>query len=362
MKKLLSLMLLPLFAIMFFVGCNSDKTVADIKKSYSDLISSFVVDGENVFFSNDSNPKMLVIKYPSSIEFEMEIESPANADQKRIKGLYYQNKLLTNVFQFYVNNEETFYTKMPSANVDNDELNNLYNQISSLKSSLETFKPYYLNFTENVKNGTSNVMDFVITSYTYQLNKVIESSISFIDTFSQMYFKYCGVENNLYKASDIKSLVDKAYFDISNIVYLQNFKAFNKSVSGNGLCDMSKVVGANTDYNLIHLLDNRKDVSMEVLENLTTDSEKYAENIEKISQFVYNKDVFDQRVGMFEKTYNSLDVNQLSKYKFDTLSSMDYESYLNTLSVSNRSSVEFLDNFINDTFLSYVEKLNNIVE
>ena len=61
MRKILSLIFLPLVALCFLCGCGNDGEVENLKKAYNDMTSLYVVEGENIFFSDDTKPNTIVI-------------------------------------------------------------------------------------------------------------------------------------------------------------------------------------------------------------------------------------------------------------------------------------------------------------
>ena len=52
----------------------------------------------------------------------------------------------------------------------------------------------------------------------------------------------------------------------------------------------------------------------------------------------------------------------INQYRFGLNGNVDYNSYITSQISSERALIVLLDNFIEDTFLNFVDKLNNIVE
>ncbi len=362
MKKYFKFLIIPLFALVLLCGCGGDYKVTDIQKAYENMKTTMVIDGENNFFTDAENSYAIKIAYSTQVQNAINNSSASNEVQKRYRALYYQQAILDAIFDFYNNYQEEFYRIAPSKSIESDEVESLYNRVNELKTVLYDFNSHYLTFVTATENGTSDIMAFNITSYSFQLNSVIDASFNFINEFYNMYVNYCVDDFTIYNEHNLNMFVDKAYLDIAQIVYLENIKSFNYAVGNNGICDLSYVVGSNSTFNLLDLLDSRKSISTAISENvgLTTEQGKIAEN--KLNLFTYQRDIFNQRVGNYTKTYNSLDMYEVNQYRFKLNGTVDYDSYLISLSMSNKATLTMLDNFINDTFKPYTAKLMTIVQ
>lgn len=361
MKKFLSILILPLVALGCLYGCGNNRTVADIKKLYLTTIDEHKEEGNRIFFSSDTNEYEINIVYPESLSIEIDNDSPSNEAQKRYRGLWYQQKILSNIFAYYTNHQEEFFRVAGSKDIDKDTLNNLYNKLDTLNTTLDEFLTHYNTFMDVANMGVSNIMKHNVTRYTYQLNKVIDASFNFMYSFHNVYSKYCIDKYNSYSAVSIQTYIDKAYLDMSYVVYLENIKAFNFSGSENGVCDLAVVVNSDSEFNILGLLDSdRKTVSAKILGNLLEGDAYYDETKEKLDEFAYSRDVFDQKLTSYKATYNSIDIKTLSDYKFDDVSGVDYEDYINSMSPSKRATVAMLKNFVQDNFKNYMNNLEKL--
>ncbi|MBQ7351943.1 MAG: hypothetical protein IJW59_03705 [Clostridia bacterium] len=360
MKRLLSLIILPLMAVAVLFGCGKDKNLTDVKNLYETMVTEYKSGAQNLFFADASSPNSIKIYYPDDARYLITENEYQNNDlEKRYKALDYQQKILTNIFKYYENNYEKFYTKASS--MDKDEANSLYNKVKALKNSLDYFKDEYQDFRVDLKNGASNIMEYTITSYSFELNKVIDASFDFINYFHALNLKYAIENYDIHTAENIKIYVDKAYIDVSRIVYLENIKALNYQVGRNGVCDMAVVVGSENDFNLLDLLDERLEVSETIMNNLSDPSELGQQVKETLNELCYDRSVFEQKLNTYLYNYNALDIYTISQYKFDQMNGIDYESYLNTVNPSTKATIKIIENFISDTFEPYVEKLNKVV-
>lgn len=363
MKKIFGLLLLPILSVLVLFGCGKDKEIEDVLTAYTEMVDTFTVGGESDLFSEASNPKAIVISYPVTVKQAIENIAPSNDLQKRYRGLYYQQEILDNIYTYYTNYQEDFYRIAKSKDIDEDEVNDLYDSVKDIHDSLDNFKHHYETFKDvTLDSGISDIMEFNITSYTFHLNKVIDASFDFVYRFHNIYSNYCIDDYHSFNADNLQLYVDKAYLDISYVVYLENIKSFNYSVGEHGICDLSSIVGSESEKNLLSLLDERKNISATILGNLGTSTEAGIYADEAVSIFSYIRDVYEQRINSYLTNYKKVNMYNISQYRFNDSSNITYENYLNSLSASDRAVHTMLDNFVDDTFLNYVSKLNSILE
>lgn len=345
---------------MILCGCGGDKNSVNIKDAYLSMTTQYVIEEKNFFFSNSLKPNSIVIDYADNVDLAINSPDLSNDVQKRYKALDYQQKILNNIFDYYHNHQEEFYTKASSAN--KDDLNTLYNKVTNLKNKLKDFESHFERFEDATTESPFAIMEYHITSYSFELNKIIDASFDFIDYFHELYVKYCIEDYSIYNAKNIHVYVDKAYIDIARIVYMENIKSFNETVGSNGVCDMSTVVGSDNEYNILNVLDNKGTVSVNVLDNLGADNELGREVLQNLNEFTYIRDVFEQRLETYKTNYSKIDKKFVSQYKFDEMAEFDYDSYLKTLSASDRATLVMIDNFVSQNFVDMVVKLDKIVD
>jgi len=357
MKRLLCLLILPIIAMFCFVGCGEEITLENVKSIYSNMLE---INNAN-FFSDASNPNSISIKYSDEVTKAINIDDPVNDIQKRYVALSKQQDILDCIFNFYENNQETFYKEIESSTYPASDLKSLYNKMSELKTALTDFKAEYDTFTRSTSKGVSEVMSFNLTSYSYELNKLIDESFDFIYEFIGMFTKYCVDDFDVNTPVNISIRIDKAYVDMAYIVYLENFKSFNYSVGDNGICDLSDIIGSDLKFNIIDNISEIKTLSTEVTDNLDP-TDAYYERYELwLNEFVYSQNVFEQRLETYKEMYNSSDFYSINQHRMGLVPDVDYERYLNSVSESEKSNALMFEDFIGNIFANYVNKLGNII-
>lgn len=366
MKKLLSLLILPLVAFVCLVGCGKDHDIDDFKELYEKMKTAYIVEDENtgestnIFFGSEVAPNTIVIAYNNNINSI--ISSTPNTSttdlQKRFVALGYQQKVLNNIFNFYEKNYEEFYRVMSSAEYKKSEINNLYNSLETLKNTLDSFKNQYVQFVSDF--DSSDIMTFSVLNYTYQLNRVIDDSFNFIYEFIDVCDKYVAVEDK-FTTTSINYRLDKSYVDIANIVYLDNIKPFDYSVGNKGLCDLVSVVSVDNEHNLVSGLLQPKMLSQVMMDGLNESTATHTDTVAQLNDFFYSRELLTQRMGLFKNVLSRVDSYKLNQYRFGLVGGVDYDTYKTTLSASDRSDIMAIENYIADVFKPFVEKLKLIV-
>ncbi len=361
MKKIFSLLILPLVAIIFLCACNSDKSYEDVKKLYEQTTQVCVIDEDNKFFGDSARPNSLTIKYSSDVDGAINNTTPVTKLQKKYIVIGYQQKILDYIFNYYEENNENFYKEIFSAKINKKEMNSLYSDLASFNSTLTDFKKEYIKFCDATQNGVTSVMEFNLTNYSYELNKVIDKAFNFIFNFINLNEKYCIKDYNLINATNLEYRIDKSYVNIAYIIYLTNFKAFDYSVGSKGISDMTAIVSSTNDFALVHDLESVRPLSNTILAGLDESSASYNSVMSTINNYLYSCEVFNQRLQTFKQIYSSEDIYNITQYKFDLVQGVDFDSYLSTLTKSKQSTIKFMDNFILDTYSQLVTNLGLMV-
>ena len=352
---MLSLFILPLIAVFAFFGCSKGKTSASVKTQYSSTVKKYYNEDldKNVFFSDSTNSSTIRIYYPSVISSRINSDNHDNNVQKMYKGLYYQQLILDIIFNYYEKTNESFYTKMSSKGEDKG-LGELFNKLENLDRSLDDFKVSYNNFLD------SQEMEFNVKIYSFALNKVIEKSFDFIYCYINLYENNCKSETSVYTKDSLQLDLYKSFVDIAYIVYKENIEAFSYSVGDNGICDLSAVVCSENRFNLLDKLERSSTLAFSIANGLEDTDNSAVLN--KVNNYYYFKSVFEQRLINYKQIYSEQDIYTITRYRFGLVNGVDYDNYLNSLSISQRSNVTMLDNFIANNFEDYYNKISIIVE
>ena len=362
MKKLLGLLIVPIIAIMCLCGCSGDKTSADVKKLYENMTATYISDElENKFFSDATRPNTLVISYPSEVKSKIDNTNPVTDLQKKYVAIGYQQKILDIIYNYYERNFDNFYKVMSSTKFNKNEMKDLYSSLDSLKLQLSDFKSSYQVFCDATESNVSDVMKFHLTNYSHELNRVIDKSFSFIYKFINLNQKYCISDFDDVTSKSLELKIQKSYVDIANIVFLTNFKALDFSSGSNGICYSGGLIGNNNQFVILKDLSSIKTLSSEIAMGLEPDNINYNTATALVNDYLYARDVYEQRYKNFKAIYNDEDIYTINQYKFGFVPGVDYESYLGTLTKSKQSTIRFMDSFVTEVYSKLVKTMNLIL-
>lgn len=362
MKKLLSLLILPLMAVSCLVGCGKDKTPADIKAYYESMKSAYVEEETNIFFSDNDKPNTISFAYNDALKgyFDDNIISDNLTDvQKSYIALGYQQKILNNVFSFYETYNEEFYRVMSSADYKKSDINGLYSSLENLDKTLSSFKVQYSQFMSDFANNSS--MWFASKNYSYELNKVIDSSFEFIYDFIDVYNKYVAGEDKMTSVS-VGLKINIVNIDIANVVYLENIKVFNYSVGGKGVCDLLPLVNdKDNKYNLIHATIKGYPILPNTAKHLSLYPAGQLDDMTGyttvVNDFNYARELMSQRLTAYKNIVSTVDMYQANQCRFGLVDGKDYETYKSSLSASDRANINALEDFVEVIFKPLIEKM-----
>lgn len=361
MKRKIFILIIPLICCLFSIfGCGEKHTANDVKLLYEKMRQVCVIEEENKFFDGGTNSNLLKIKYSPEVQSAIDDEEVSTDLQKRYVALGLQQKILDRIFNYYESNQEDFYRVLSNNQYDQKELDNLYKSLEQLYSALEDFKVSYVNFCDATAEGISDVMEFSLTNYSFELNKVITKSFNFIDNFIGMHTKYCNSEPNAITATNIQLKIEKAYVDIARVVYLENINAFNFPVGNRGKCDLVGILDSENPYSLISNMLEIKDISTLISANLPEGTTSHEATIYMVNNFLYSQEVFEQKLNSYISVYNNSDVYSIAQYKFNQVVGVTYDSYLSSLNSTTRANAIMMTDFIENNYKQLVQTLKLI--
>lgn len=361
MRKLICLLILPLIAVFYFVGCGEDVSFTDVKELYEKMVNE---NGE-IFFTDQDNPNTIVIKYTDAIESAIKKdEKPTQKIHQRYVAIAQQQDILECIFNYYENHHSNFYKEISSKEISVSESNDLYRRLEDLNASLNEFKDSYNNFIESTNNGVSEVMTFSMINYSYEVNTIIDKSFNFMNKFIELNTKYCIEKYEVNSLQNIKLRIDKAYVDLAYVDFLENFKGFNFSVAdGKGVCDLSDMVISDEVYDWENGYINMKPIAQDIIDNMTS-TDVYYEEVQSIfEEFVYNQKLFEQRINVYLTNYNSLNMYEINQYRYGIKQDLTYDRYVNSLTEDTRtklkSNEDFIVNICNNNYIAMLNEICN---
>ncbi len=414
LKKIFGVLLIPILMVGVFAGCGKKHTLSDVHKLYTHIVDKYSYAVENndlkekdsYFFESVVNSDTekettgvsLDIEYKGELaEFLPDIASNSalkTSDPKLYNRyyalIYIEQKLLDWTFNYYKNWAPNMYAseELLKNDLEQEDVDNLYSKLEKLDEAIEAFSAEKSKAEDEIDaisfDGAIN-----LTSFTYYYNDLIEASFDFVNTFRDMHVKYIW---DTYTFGDnaeqnkllLNRMIDEAYLNIAQIIYLENVKAFEYSE-----CDLNPLLSLidGGDYSQIivsplltsvNKLANGKEA---VLKNrsgvvdfyraddivLKTDykydatSDKYVAETynDRLVDYIYYLKAFNQKVGIYKKVYSEFDVYEYNQVRLG-FSATDMDTYVNSLDRVERANMVLLQDFSNETFANYIENFVKI--
>lgn len=350
-------------------GCDDKYTYTAIRDLYSKMVTDYNTSTMDFFGGAVDAPgkeQMLIITYNNvDVATAVNNSSPATELEYRFYALSHINQNILNyIFNYYQNWSADFYTKISSAECEKGELETLYHRLEALHSTLGAFNTKKVQFEKDVKSlEIDNVMVYSVTEFTYEVNKVIEASLSFMNHFIDMHNKYCVRLDSL-SDTYLNRLIDETYVRIAEMVYYENVKSFNYSLGDKGSCDLLDIIKTTTThkYSLIgNITMGISDLSDNIIGGMVTDSINYKETMDTIDEYIYCFNIYTQRRQIYLELYGSFNMYALNKYRFEKISDVTIEEYVSSFSTIDKVNYTMLEDISNNTFKNLVLKLYNLI-
>lgn len=351
MKKIttsLILLALVLISVFTFTACDeTNYTLTNVKDKYTEIVSTYSDGSSNTMFNgNTINVKF---KY-SDIKFS---GNPSNNIAKKFYAFNYYDILLEGIFSYYEYYNENLFSA--ENQIPTEEINALYSKLNSLQNSLKSFNDAKNSFEgELAVLGFSNPPLNTITIFTYEYNKLVQSSINFIEKFIQVHKIYVYGEQ-IADSNAVIRMIEEAKFYVSKFVFNENIKAFNNVKGVNGTCDLTALVSED-------LKGNNPYVLIKDLEELLDSEYKTGYDFTNFDKLNYFRNCFVQDLKIYEAIYNKFDVYEFAQNKLNANLSADLNAFVATLSSMEQGQYQYIENFRNNTYNSYVVELRKAIQ
>ncbi len=408
LKKIFAFLLVPAMAIGMFIGCGKKHTLLDVQKYYNNMVEKYseaVVGDLNkekmsyVFAQRTSDGKvpgtLMYITYKGALGKGLnDISSGTNnVSDKNLYNRYYalvyvEQKLLDWIYRYYTNWSEKLYASydLIKHDIKQNDVENLYKKLEKLDEQIGKF------ITEKTKaEDEINAISFEgainLTSFTYAFNDLIETSFDFVNAFKDFHVKYVWNTYTFGKDKDtnlllLNRLIDEAYLNMAQVVYLENVKAFEYSE-----CDLNELIkltsGLNQQYVIAGLLfktgtnpcfdinksvyksDNTYFSADDVVLKQTGTTEAgekiYEDYNTKLEKFVYYLKAFNQKVNIYKNVYSKLDFYKYNQIRLG-FGTMDLKTYKESLGRVDKANVSLVENFATQTFTYFVNSFVGIFD
>lgn len=357
-SRIICCLILPVIAMFCFSGCEKDRTKADISNKLSSIRATYVVDEtQNEFFDEDG---LLTINYLNSEIRKIYSASELNRDQfstdLNLYRRYYaliklQHSVLNTSLLYYLNMSENFFDKSEVAKVKTHEFNEIYKRLASLEDALKEFKVAKDKLEQTVEVLTfKGVVRADLTSYSYELNKLIEEALEFGNYFIQLNDKYLfNIEvTDSNKISYVKHYIFEAAHKITEVSYYKYLKAFNNVNE----CDLSGLLDSPV-FSQDEILQNyfSDDVSLSEQYKAMADDLNPDVEVKDIEGFQEIRDGFLQKLQIYKVVFSNMDYYT---YNYNFIQGEEKLSkYMDSISSVERANINLIEKFYETSFASY---------
>ncbi len=408
MKKLLSLIALPLVGIMFLFGCGKvDRTVEEITTLYNETVSAYASPdaiGENWYFKTIGNQQVLNVTYADNSEIRLEtaiasiakyqhyldnsltitdsypqVSTQLKTRYEKLESVY--ARTLTMAFNYYANWSSLFYTHIESKNPNSAELTELYDRLKGLQRELESFDAKKKDLEREIRlfGLNSEIIGASIDTFNYSYNCLIDKTLNFVNYFRDLHVKYFYNDASI-DGSYAQRVYDDGVLKLANFIYYDYLDALSKNgtvklddltktnnifdifkYSRSRLDDICLVVDANNGGTLVN---RTAQVGVTFQQELNDPTHAdYEANKNKVQQLEISLNTFQQHFNLYKKVYSKVEKEGFNDYRFG-INGNDHTTkttYLDDLAVVDAANVRVLINFEKNNVYNFINALADYV-
>ena len=162
----------------------------------------------------------------------------------------------------------------------------------------------------------------------------------------------------------LERLIDETYVRRAEMVYYENVKSFNYTISEKGTCDLLTIMndhGTNKYSLLSYATMNIYNLSDNIKGGMASDSPDHQETMAKIEEYTYYYGIFLQRRTIYLDLYSEFNMYSINKYRFNEIADITIDEYASGFNIISRVNYEFLENVSGDTFKNLISKLHYLI-
>lgn len=382
MKKILSILIIPIIATMVFFGCKKDSvnSLDDSRNLYVEMMDSYITtdasgqpsnfifknnklkyddkkeetveSGENVMYITfgDSSSAGILKELNLGIITESAPDASSTNATLTVKNKLYQytniyQAMLSCIFEYYDRWQKDFYaTLKQDKSVSQDDVDNLYYATKDLKKEVENFYQQKQLFEEEVASFglDSALIKETINTFNYQYNKLIKQAFSFIEQFIDIQNRYFPMDNTkeyyatmiygqaaIYLAksvfyANVVSAESGEYCSIEHLSFTLLKNGKKTAWEGNTISEA--MYGENGIISIVDGIVNVKKCT------LTEGSENFTNRITALATMTKN---IKQQFNIYMKAYNDFPIYEYKCMKFKL------EAYSSTYATNIKTETQF---------------------
>lgn len=380
MKKFLSILIVPLVAVLMLCGCGRTmRTVEDITKLFEqnkNVYSEANIQGSQtnnnwyfkddsymmrVVYDNEANLNVLVNKKYSDTN---SLNNASDLDYKywQLRGVY--ERELAMIYSYYNYYADTFYANAEAKEVSEEELTNLYDKIRDMFKQLESFNSSKIDLEREVKlyGNDSQILSASLDKFNSAYNGLVRKSLDMVEYFRDLHFKYFFEGVNNYDYTYAIQLHYDALLALAEYIY-NDYMVPLTSNSVTTLIDVKKAIipflNIFTDETFNKIVDVNHDGE---LVYVTKTSAAVTEA--QIRQFENSLNTFKQYYKLYLKAFNKIDVNKYYDFRY-ARNGVTADVYRDKngviIDVAEFANVTVVSNFESTSVSNLLNALNEII-
>ena len=408
MKKILSILVVPLVAVLMLVGCGTTKrNTLDIttliqtnREAYAQAQIYGASTYNNWFFEDaedNSSALMLRVIYDNEVQLNDFVhglgltysDERANLEYKYTQLRTVYDRVIKMTYSYYNTYADSFYASAETKGVSSKELTNLYNKAKTLFKEIEAFNSSKVDLEREVKlyGNSSQILLASLDKFNYAYNGLVRKSLDFVEYFKELHYNYFFKGVNIYDAAYATQMYLDAQVTLAEFIYNDYLKPLTKN-SVVSLIDLKVDSGRSGDY--INIFENStftqivKDVqspitfnetnkaynsialaSIAKLTNAFTTEGATDAAVAQIRQFETSLNNFKQYYELYLKSFNNINVQKYYDYRYSrngvTGTYVDSLSKTNAADLVEKANVTVVQNFEKDKVVLLLNAMLDLV-
>lgn len=377
MKKIYSLLILPVIAIMCFAGCNNktQRTALECKQLIESTVVKYNYVNENdetlnwYFTDIDASEESKNYKFYVTYDNTCKLNAIANEYYENSMGemsedLKVRYKQLTTVYaptltmayNYYLNWNQRFYEFAGEKEIDSKEMTELFDRIKAFSRELEDFHIAKINLEREVElfGLNSEILSASVDTFNYSYNKLISSTLNFVNYFKDLHVKYYfSGENIEVDASYAKRLYDESLLQIANYAYYDILNSHNK----NSVVNLTQISNNSTRNIFAGAVEDfaSKDKVAGLKEDFT--SVTFTEEAKQVvNQFETTLTSYKKFFDIYKKVYDKFDWEKWNLFVFEGLGNYDEAS------AEELANKNIIDNFESNKVYNLINAMSLLCE
>lgn len=391
MKKFLSILIVPLVAVLMLCGCGRTmRTVDEIKTLFEQNSGKYneakINDNDvntNWYFKNGDNKYILRVLYENSSKLNEKVnktnlDTGSDATTTLLNYKYMQlrtvyERELAMIFAYYNLYADTFYSLVETKGITSEELTNLYDKIRDMFKQLESFNLSKLDLEREVRlyGESSGILSASVDRFNYAYNQLVEKSLDMVKYFRDLRYKYFVGENKIFDYGYLVQLHYDSLLTLAEFVYSNYLVPLTKN-SVTTVADVknsvTKMDNENVSFNIFEneIFNNIVKINglngVGDLVYVTKTSTAVTEA--RIRQFETSLKTFKQYYKICQKALNKVNISKFYDFRYQRngVTIKDYKTDSgDIIDQVEFSNIKIIADFETGNLKEFLQAINSII-